>query len=77
MSTILLFIAIFHKISEFRYDLYFIQLADAVAYALLKREVVPTPNIKRYGIEKMFESALAGVCYKKASAADPLGIVRK
>jgi hypothetical protein len=56
---------------------YFIQLADAVAYALLKREVPATKNIRRYGIDKMFDTELAGVCYKKASAADPLGIVRK
>jgi hypothetical protein len=56
---------------------YFIQLADAVAYALLKREVAPTPHVKRYGIDKMFEKSLSGVCYKWASPADPLGIVRK
>lgn len=56
---------------------YFIQLADAVAYALLKREVPPTPHVKRYGIHDLFEKHLAGVCLKKASAADPLGIVRK
>lgn len=56
---------------------YFIQLADAVAYALLKRESTPTPHVKRYGIDRMFERALAGVCWKKASQLDPLGIARK
>ena len=56
---------------------FFLQLADCVAYALLKREVEPTPNIKRYGIHRMFERCLAGVCYRPASPRDPLGIVRK
>lgn len=56
---------------------FFIQLADCVAYALLKREVEPTPNIKRYGINKMFEDCLTGACFRKASPRDPLGIVRK
>ena len=56
---------------------YFIQLADAVAYALLKREVPPTRHVRRYGIDGMFEKCLSGVCYKKASYGDPLGIVRK
>jgi len=56
---------------------YFIQLADAVAYALLKREVTPTRHVKKYGIDKMFERNLAGVCYLSASRFDPLGIVRK
>ncbi len=41
---------------------YFIQLADCVAFALLKREVRPTPNIKKYGIHEMFDQAIAGVC---------------
>ena len=56
---------------------YFIQLADAVAFALLKREVVPTPHVKKYEIDRMFEKRLAGVCFRKASPSDPLGIVRK
>jgi len=56
---------------------YFIQLADAVAFALLKREVEPTPRVKRYGIDRMFDVAVAGVCFKAASPKDPLGIVRK
>lgn len=56
---------------------YFIQLADAVAYALLKREVEPTPHVKRYGIDRMFDATLTGVCHREASKSDPLGIVRK
>jgi len=56
---------------------YFIQLADAVAFALLKREVPPTPHVKKYGLDRMFERCLAQVCVKRASPADPLGIVRK
>jgi len=55
---------------------YFIQLADCVAFALLKREVWPTPKIKRYGIDKMFDQTIASVCFIKASPRDSLGIVR-
>lgn len=54
----------------------FLQLVDAVAFALLKREVRPTENIAKYGIEKMFDKYLAKACYKKACRKDPLGIVR-
>ncbi len=56
---------------------FFLQLADCVAFALLKREVAATQNIKKYGIHKMFEHRLSGVCYRKASPKDQLGIVRK
>lgn len=56
---------------------FFLQLADCVAFALLKREAPPTPNIKKYGINEMFERCLSGVCYRAASPRDPLGIVRK
>jgi hypothetical protein len=55
---------------------YFLQLADFVAFALLKREVSPTPAVKKYGIHEMFDEALAGICFRKASPRDPLGIVR-
>lgn len=55
---------------------YFIQLADCVAYALLKREVWPTPKVKKYGIDKMFDETVASVCFVKASPRDSLGIVR-
>ena len=55
---------------------YFLQLADSVAFALLKREVPSTPSVKKYGIHEMFEEALRGVCFRDASPRDPLGIVR-
>lgn len=56
---------------------YFIQLADAVAFALLKKETTPTALVKKYGIDQFFEECLSGVCYRPASPKDPLGIVRK
>lgn len=56
---------------------YFIQLADCVAFSLLKREVVPTPLVKRYGIHRMFERSVSSVCFRSASPKDPFGIVRK
>lgn len=56
---------------------YFIQLADCVAYSLLKREVPPTAHVTRYGLNQAFDKFLAGVCFKKASPGDPNGIVRK
>jgi Protein of unknown function (DUF3800) len=55
---------------------YFLQLADCVAFALLKRETPPTPLVRKYGINRMFDRALAGVCFRAASARDPLGVVR-
>jgi hypothetical protein len=55
---------------------YMVQLADCVAFSLLKREVPPTPNILKYGIHEMFDKALASVCFRPASPKDPLGIVR-
>jgi len=56
---------------------YFVQLADCVAYALLKREAPPTSRIRKYGIHQMFDASPAKQCFRKASAGDPLGIVRK
>lgn len=56
---------------------YFVQLADCVAFALLKREVVPTKNIKKYGIQKMWDDTVASICYRQASKGDPYGIVRQ
>ncbi|MGD0896255.1 MAG: DUF3800 domain-containing protein [Thermoguttaceae bacterium] len=55
---------------------HFLQLADFAAFALLKREVAPTPTVGRYNIHKMFDEALAGICFRLASPRDPLGIVR-
>ena len=55
---------------------YFIQLADCVAFSLLKREATPTPHVKKYHLNKMFEDALASACFREASPRDPLGIVR-
>ena len=56
---------------------FLIQLADCVAFALLKREIPPTPNIQKYRINEAFSEQLASVCFKAASAKDPLGIVRR
>jgi hypothetical protein len=56
---------------------FFIQLADCVSFALLKRELPPTPNIAKYGINEFFDQCLKGVCFKDASPSDPLGVVRK
>jgi hypothetical protein len=56
---------------------YFIQLADCVAFSLLKSEVAPSSNIKKYGIHRMFVENMASVCFRPASPKDPLGIVRK
>lgn len=56
---------------------YFLQLADCVSFALLKKEVPPTPSIKRYDIHKMFDETVARVCVIKAAKDDPLGIVRR
>lgn len=56
---------------------FFIQLADCVSFALLKKEVPVTPNIAKYGVDKFFDQCLPGVCFKKASPNDPHGIVRK
>lgn len=56
---------------------YFLQLADCVAFSLLKSEVLATPNVKRYAIHRMFSNQLSGVCLRSASRSDPLGIVRK
>ena len=56
---------------------YFIQLADCVAFALLKREVPPTHHVRKYGIDRLFDKNVTGVCFKQASRDDPFGIVRR
>jgi Protein of unknown function (DUF3800) len=55
----------------------FIQLADCAAFALLKRESTPTPNIKKQGIEKLWDLHLRPVRLKQAASGDPDGIVRR
>jgi hypothetical protein len=54
-----------------------VQLADCAAFALLKREVPPTPHVKKYRIHKLFDRSLSPICFRKASYSDPLGVVRK
>jgi hypothetical protein len=56
---------------------YFLQLADFVAYALLKSESTPTPLVIRYRLDECYER-LKPILVMKASAQDPrkLGIVR-
>jgi uncharacterized protein DUF3800 len=56
---------------------YFIQLADCVAFALLKRETTPTAQVRKYQLNKAFDAHLVGICITQASSGDPLGIVRK
>jgi hypothetical protein len=56
---------------------YFLQLADFVAYALLKSETTVTPLVQRYGLHECYDR-LKPIVITKASAKDPkkLGIVR-
>ena len=53
----------------------FIQLADFVAFALLKHGESPTPRVARYKLDEAF-LILDAVLNKAASRADPLGIVQ-
>jgi hypothetical protein len=57
-------------------DSFFVQLADCAAFALLKRESIPTENVTKYGLHEFFDRTLTGVCWKPACRKDPLGIVR-
>jgi hypothetical protein len=52
---------------------FFVQLADYVAFALLKRELPPSEHVKKYRLNEAFESCLSAVCFKRASRTDPLG----
>jgi hypothetical protein len=56
---------------------YFLQLADFVAYALLKSETTVTPLAQRYGLHECYDK-LKPIIITKASTKDPkkLGIVR-
>lgn len=56
---------------------YFLQLVDCIAFSLLKREVAPTSNVKRYSINEMFDQTVSQLCYRPAARQDPLGIVRR
>jgi len=53
---------------------YFVQAADCVAYALLRRER-PVPSKTRYGIHEAFR-LLSKVLFREASRRDPEGIIR-
>jgi hypothetical protein len=55
----------------------FIQLADCAAFALLKRETKPTPNVRKHGIEKLWDLHLREVSFRRAAYTDPDGIVRR
>jgi hypothetical protein len=56
---------------------YFLQLADFIAYALLKQETKPTPLAERYRLHECY-SRLKPIIIIKATSKDPrkLGIVR-
>jgi hypothetical protein len=57
------------------HDSYFLQLIDFVAFALLKREVPPSPFVLKWGYQKLFDRLKPILCVA-ASANDPCGIVR-
>jgi hypothetical protein len=54
---------------------YFIQLADFVAHALLKKDEQPTERVIQYKINEVFD-ILDLVLNRKASEEDPQGVVR-
>lgn len=56
---------------------HFIQLADCAAFALLKRETKPTENIRKHGIEKLWDLHLRKVRLRLAAEYDPDAIVRR
>jgi hypothetical protein len=56
-------------------DSYFLQLIDFVAFALLKREVPPSPFVLKWGYHTLFDRLRPVLCVA-ASPADPCGIVR-
>ncbi|HHY65187.1 MAG TPA: DUF3800 domain-containing protein [Clostridiaceae bacterium] len=56
-------------------DDYFIQCADFVAFALLRKDY-PTEKIKKYDLDTAFE-ILDPILNKKAHYADPYGVVRR
>jgi len=56
---------------------YFIQMADFVAHALLKKDEPTIPRVEKYNIHKMFDNILDLALNKKASEDDPKGVVRR
>lgn len=54
---------------------YFLQVVDIIAHLLYRHEY-PKGSLKKHQIEKAFE-CFESLLLKKASASDPLGIVRK
>ena len=55
---------------------FLIQLADCVAFALLKKETPLVFSTSKYGVPTFFKKCLSSACFKPASPGDPLGIVR-
>lgn len=60
---------------RFSGESYFLQLVDFAAFALLKREVPPTPFIQRHGYHQLFPK-LVPVLFRGASPREVHGIVR-
>jgi len=54
---------------------YFIQTVDVIAYTLFRKEFIKG-SLKKYGLEFLFDK-LDTILLKKASNADPQGIVRQ
>jgi hypothetical protein len=57
-------------------DSFFIQMVDMAAFALLKRELPPTPHVARYNLDRGFR-IIAPILCREASREDPEGIVRR
>lgn len=57
------------------HDSYFLQLIDFVAFALLKREVPPSPFVLKWGYHTLFDRLRPVLCLD-ASRTDARGIVR-
>jgi hypothetical protein len=55
---------------------FLIQLADCVAFGLLKKETPLVFKTSKHGVPTFFEKFLSKVCFKPASPGDKLGIVR-
>jgi hypothetical protein len=57
------------------HDSYFLQLSDFVAFALLKREVPPSPFVLKWGYHQLFDRLRPVLCLE-ASRNDAFGVVR-